>query len=357
MVPLVPMGPDRSARGPGPAAPARPALRGPTCPREHDIGRHRQASRGIEAFLAGTLRALALAGLAGLAAGACAERFDVDGARALARVVRQVEAGPRVPGKPGHAAVERWIEGELRRLGGTVEAQSFVDSTVGRRLELHNIIGHFGPMSGRRIALCAHWDSRPWCNEDPDPRRRDQPLAGANDGGSGVAVLLEVAELMRRHAPPRGVDLVFFDGEDQGDASRQEQFCLGARGYAERLRPDRSQLPPIVAAFVFDMVGDRDLQIHPEVQSVAHAANLADLVIDGARATGARHFHADPKWTVYDDHVPLLERGIPAVDVIDFDYPAWHTSRDLPDQVSAASLAEVASVAGWIVYRSPLARR
>jgi len=107
---------------------------------------------------------------------------------------------------------------------------------------------------------------------------------------------------------------------------------------------------------VFDMIGDRDLAIHPDVRSAEQATNLVQLVLDGAHATGARHFFPDVRWDVYDDHVPLLEAGIPAVDIIDFEYPAWHTSRDLPDQVSAASLAEVAAVAAWIVYESPLAR-
>jgi Zn-dependent M28 family amino/carboxypeptidase len=171
-----------------------------------------------------------------------------------------------------------------------------------------------------------------------------------------VAVLLEVAELMSRRPPPVGVDLVFFDGEDQGDAGRSEEFSLGSRGYAARLPAKGTEARP-VAAFVFDMVGDRDLGIHPEITSMRYAANLCDLVLDAARATGAKGFHPAPKHSVTDDHVPLLEAGLPAVDIIDFDYDAWHTAADLPDQTSPESLAEVARVAAWIVYKSPLARR
>lgn len=297
-------------------------------------------------------RALAaLAPLFALACCGCGSEFAVDGERMQARIVHQVEAGPRIPGTPGHAAIARWIGDELARLGGQVERQSFADSSLGRRLELTNLIGRFGPQTERRIVLCAHWDSRPFADRDPDPARRSEPVPGANDGGSGVAVLLEIAELMQREPPPVGVDLVFFDGEDQGEASRPEQFCLGSRAYAARVPAGT-----VRAAFLFDMVGDRDLAIHPEIHSSRRASNLVAIVNDAARATGARHFHDEPRWELTDDHIPLLDAGIPAVDIIDFDYPAWHTHRDTPDQTSAESLAEVARVAAWLVYRSPLAR-
>jgi len=296
-----------------------------------------------------------LAALPALLLAACAARFDVDGARAQARVAHQVGLGPRVPGTEAHAAMVEWLSDELTRLGARLERQTFADSTLGRALPLCNLVARFGPARGRRIALAAHYDTRPWCDRDPDSLLRDRPLPGANDGGSGVAVLLEVAELLSLRAPPVGVDLVFFDGEDQGEASRPEQFSLGARGYAARLPEPGSDARP-VAAFVFDMVGDRDLAIHPEIQSADRAANLCALVLEGARATKARGFLPTPKYALTDDHVPLLEAGLPAVDIIDFDYPAWHTHEDLPDRTSAASLAEVARVAAWIVYRSPLAR-
>jgi len=294
-----------------------------------------------------------LASVGGPACGS-APRGEVDGARALARVARQVDAGPRVPGSPGHATVQDWIAAELTRLGGTVERQRFTDSTLADPLPLANVIGRFGPPAvagGRRIVLAAHYDTRPWCDQDPDPARRGDPVPGANDGGSGVAVLLEVAELMSRRPPPVVVDLVFFDGEDQGRPDQPEEFSLGAKGFAARLTEPRP-----TAAFVFDMVGDRDLNIHPEQRSAEQAANLVAMVLAGARATRARGFREQPRHRVTDDHVPMLEAGVPAVDIIDMDYGAWHTHRDRIDQVSAASLAEVARVAAWLVYSSPLAR-
>jgi len=295
----------------------------------------------------------------------CTARSEVDGARAQARVAFQVAAGARVPGSAAHARILEWLDGELTRLGGRVERQAFTDSSLGRLLALTNVIARFGPAGGTGdargagragapgIVLCAHWDSRPWADQDPDPAFRALPVPGANDGASGVAVLLEVAELMSRRPPPLPVALVFLDGEDQGAANEPGGFCLGARHYARQLRT-AGETP--LAAFLFDMVGDRELEIHPEVQSSEQAANLVALVLEGARATGALQFKRDPRYSITDDHIPLLEAGVPAVDIIDFDYPAWHTHRDLPDQTSPASLAAVARVAAWIVYRSPLAR-
>jgi acetylornithine deacetylase/succinyl-diaminopimelate desuccinylase-like protein len=295
--------------------------------------------------------AITILGAIVIGVSACGSSFDVDGERAQARIRHQVAAGPRVPGTPGHAVIRDWIGDELERLGAKVGRQTFVDSSLGRALSLTNLIGQFGPPGTPRIILMAHWDTRAVADRDPDPARQAEPVPGANDGGSGVAVLLEVGELMSRKPPRVGVDLVFVDGEDQGDAERNQQYCLGSRHYATTLPRGYAK-----AAFVFDMVGDRDLAIHPEVTSARRAANLVRLVLDGARATGARRFHESPRFQVYDDHVPLLDAGIPAIDIIDFDYPAWHTHRDLPDQTSAESLAEVARVAAWLVYRSPLAR-
>ncbi len=285
----------------------------------------------------------------------CGERFAVDGRRALGRVVHQVEQGPRIAGTPGNAAVRQWIMQECERLGGRVEPQAFMDSSLGTPLLLTNVIAHFGPTEGRRILLCAHFDTRPWCDQDPDTSKRSLPVPGANDAGSGVAVLLEVAELMSRRAPPIGVDLVFFDGEDLGNADNGEQFSLGAKGYAARLPAAGVPGRPI-AGFLFDMVGDKDLAIYHEATSALRASNLVALVTEAARATGARSFHDEPRYTIIDDHVPLLDAGLPTVDIIDFDYTAWHTHRDTPDQLSAESLAEVSRVAAWLVYRSSLAR-
>ena len=281
--------------------------------------------------------------------------LPVDGKRALARVEAQVAMGPRECGTPGAAKLREWLAGEVGRLGGRIEHQAFTDSSTGRAIALENLIVRYGPATGRRILFCAHYDTRPWCDQDPDTSWRDKPMPGANDAASGVAVLLELAELMHRRAPAIGVDLVFFDGEDLGTDKKPEDFCLGSKGYARRLPPAGDAARPI-AGFLLDMIGDRDLQIYAERFSSERASNLTALVAEAAGASHAVHFHPDVRWPIIDDHIPLLDAGLPTVDLIDFDYPAWHTHRDLPDQVSAASLAEVARVCGWIVYDSALVR-
>ena len=294
-------------------------------------------------------------------ASACgSERFPVDGARAWNRVKQQVDFGPRIPGTPGHERCRAWLVSELTRLGARVEQQSFADSSLGRTLAVTNVIARFPAASGsgakdRHVLLCAHWDSRPWSDQDPDRSRWNDPCPGANDAGSGVAVLLEVAECLAKKRAPVAVDLGFWDAEDLGRPANPEEFSIGARGYAARLpAPGDPQRP--VAAFLFDMVGDKDLDIWVENQSQESASNLVDMVLEGARTTGGTHFHGAVGYTITDDHIPLIQAGLPAVDVIDFNYGAWHTRSDLPDQVSAASLAEVSRVAAWLVYRSPLTR-
>ena len=302
-------------------------------------------------------RAVLACALAMVALAGCSRAVwsTVDGARAQARVERQVAFGPRIPGTPGHAAFRAWLQGELARLGGRIETQSFVDTTLGRAVPVVNVIARWSPAAGRgegrRIALCAHYDSRPFADQDPDPGRRHDPIPGANDGASGVAVLLEVAELMAKTPPACEVELVFFDAEDLGRADHGDEFSLGAKGYAARLGSSRP-----TGAFLFDMVGDRDLDIHVERISRQRASSLADLVLEAARATHSGGFHPDEKWEIIDDHLPLLDAGVPTVDIIDFDYPAWHTLADAPDRTSSASLGQVARVAAWLVYESPLAR-
>jgi Zn-dependent M28 family amino/carboxypeptidase len=253
--------------------------------------------------------------------------------------VRQLRFGPRVPGTDAHRRCGDWLVAELTRRGAKVDEDAFpYRDPEGRTWPLRNILGHIGPAGTGRLLFVAHWDSRPWADRDPDPARRQDPIPGASDGASGVAVLLEVARVLEGETLPRGVDILFTDGEDLGRSEHPEGFCRGTRHFAEK---------PLTAywrAVVLDMVGDADLHLPVEEYSLERAPEVVDWVWERGTALAPQVFSTAMNGAVYDDHMPLLEAGLPAADVIDFDYPAWHTHADDEAAVSAASLATVARV-------------
>lgn len=221
-------------------------------------------------------------------------------------------------------------------------------------LTLTNIAARFGlerfPDGGSRIALVAHWDSRPWCDASPDPADHALPVPGANDGASGVAVLLEMARLLRESPPDLGVDLVFVDGEDLGTDDFPAGYCIGSKRYVAAI----GEVRPF-AAIVLDLVGDADLSIPVEPQSRASAPWLVEKIWEAAsRAGQRRYFDPSDVPPVYDDHVPFIAAGIPAVDLIDFDYAAWHTPQDDLSNVSAASLGAVGATLVELLYGGAL---
>ncbi len=294
--------------------------------------------------------ALVVAALvAALAAGGCTDRAvpRFDEARAFEDLKAQVAFGPRIPGTPAHDACRRWMVERLAASGGKVSEQAFADTVYGRPYRFTNVRARYGPVSGPWIVLGAHWDTRPFADQDPDTARRRLPVPGANDGASGVAVLLEVARVLGETAPPVGVEIVLFDGEDLGEGGDVEGFCRGSRHYVRVLEHPRPLL-----AIVADMVGDKDLELHYEQNSHNAARNIVERLWAGAKKVNAPAFKADLRHNVYDDHAPFLEAGIPAVVIIDFDYPAWHTTGDDLTQVSAASLGQVGRTLLWYVYTS-----
>ena len=287
---------------------------------------------------------LALLTLAGCRGGA-APPFDE--ARAFADLEAQTQFGPRVPGTEGHRRCLAWLERSLTEAGGRVTVQAVVDTAfpLPGVDTLFNVRARFGPENAPSIVLGAHWDTRPWADKDPDSTKWTLPVPGANDGGSGVAVLLEVARALGRTPPPYGVEIVLFDGEDAGNEADPERFCRGSQAYVKLLPHPRP-----LHVLIVDMVGGKDLKIHPELQSQESAPNLVDRLWEGARRTGAKGFLPEGRFSVYDDHVPFLREGIPAVDLIDMDYPEWHTTRDLPAACSAGSLGQVGRVVLWHLY-------
>jgi Zn-dependent M28 family amino/carboxypeptidase len=282
----------------------------------------------------------------------------------MADVIAQTEFGPRVPGSEAHRRCADWLAAQLResvKHAEDVRRQIFFhippaplreDSTVDLdTVALCNIIAAFKPRTPDRLMLCAHWDSRRWADQDPDTSKHREPVLGANDGASGVAVLLELARMMSAVPPPIGIDIVLFDAEDQGAPDRPDEFLVGSRWFASQARNYRP-----MAVILLDMIGDRDLSIPREVYSDSLAPVLTDLVWETAARLGLVEFVDSVGVAVVDDHLPFLFNGIPAVDIIDFEYEYWHTVDDTPDKVSAQSLATVGRLVTELIYHTPVER-
>lgn len=275
-----------------------------------------------------------------------------DGRRAFDYLTRQTSFGPRNPNSPGHAACRTYLAATLRSFADDVRLQDFTHPGYGGELlKLTNIIASFRPDLKERILLCAHWDTRPRADRDEDPARRDDPILGANDAGSGVAILLELASLLRQTPPPVGVDIVLFDGEDYGLEGDHGMYLLGSRFFA------KNRTAGIVPRFgiLLDMVGDAQLEIPQELHSLKYAPDIVSLVWKTARELGIHQFVDRPGDEILDDHVPLNEAGIKTVNLIDFNYPDathryWHTHQDIPEHCSPESLGAVGTVVTHVVY-------
>ncbi len=273
--------------------------------------------------------------------------FQFNGDVALSYVEAQMNFGDRIPNTEGHRLTGDWILTHLRSRADSVETQAFTHVTAdGDTLQLRNFIGRFRPDATERILLLAHWDTRPVADKESNLARRRLPTPGANDGASGVAILLGVADELQRAPPAYGVDLLFVDGEDYGNFSTSTDVFIGSSYFVEHL-PDGYQ--PLYAV-LFDMVGDSDLRIPREGYSVDGAPEVVERVWRTARELGFGNiFRQEVGTWVTDDHIKLQEAGIRAIDVIDFDYPYHHTTDDTIDKVSARSLAIVGSVAMALV--------
>ena len=271
--------------------------------------------------------------------------FNAD--RAFSHLTAQVELGPRVPGAKGHAGCRDYI---LRHLSGsakTLQTQEFPVECLDDAVTGTNIVAGFGSGELAPVLFCCHWDTRPIADEDPEPQNRGKPIPGANDGASGVAVLLELATLFAKKPPPRRVYLVFFDAEDSGNYAECE-YCIGSLFFAEHLDSVLPELPGF--GVLVDMVGDRDLSLPKERYSVAAAPALVNRIWAIARRLGHDQFKDELGRAVFDDHIWLNEAGIPTINIIDFEYPFWHTLEDTADKCSRESLKAVGDVLLALAY-------
>lgn len=279
------------------------------------------------------------------------DRPPFPGDQAYALLLEQVGFGPRVPGEPGHERQLAWMNEWLAERADTVIEQAFPQQTTrGETLQLTNLFARFNPREQQRVLLVAHWDTRPRADQSRNPADRDQPVPGANDGASGTAVLLVLADLFRQQPPPIGVDLLFVDGEDYGPETTDMFF--GARYFGAN---QPAGYPPLYGVLV-DMVGDSDLRLPREGYSQERAPEVVDRVWRVARELGYQGIFVDsPGGYVTDDHVALNDAGIRTIDIIDFNYGPgnsyWHTLQDVPENTSAESLEVVGEVLAELIYR------
>jgi hypothetical protein len=276
----------------------------------------------------------------------------IDGERAYGYLKKICDLGPRPAGSAANTKQRNMVAEHFKATGGTVREQPFTaqDPISGARVNMANLIGSWFPDRTERVVIAAHYDTRPFPDQEGDPVLRRQPFVGANDGGSGVALLMEIAHHLKTLPTPWGVDLVLFDGEELVYDQVGEYFLgskVFSRAYASgRRSPSR---PRYVAGLLLDMIGGRNLSIKQEPYSLDFAPNLVRSVWTVAAQLDAQGFRTEVGREVRDDHLPMNDARIPTIDLIDFDYEHWHKATDLPEACSAESLAEVGRVVtAWL---------
>ena len=265
------------------------------------------------------------------------EPLSFNGNRAFEDVEKQLSFGPRTPGSSSHQDFIEWLMSELEKSGW----QSSIQQGEMMGNPVKNILALRGEESPE-IILVAHYDSRFFADNDPDPKKQSQPVPGANDGASGVALLVELSRILPDDTVP--IWLLFTDAEDNGRISGWD-WILGARYFVSTM-PFRPR-----AVIVVDMIGDRDLNIYRELNS---DPVLTSQIWDVAKSLGYEaHFINETKHSIIDDHLPFLEAGIPSVDIIDIEYPYWHTTEDTLDKISPDSLAVVGeTLFQWLLMQN-----
>jgi hypothetical protein len=278
-----------------------------------------------------------------------------DGKNAFGYLLAQTAFGPRNAGSAGHQACLEYLRNQMAQYADRVLLQAFtMKGYDGADLHFTNIVSSFNLKASTRILLLAHWDTRPRADQDRDPAKKNNPILGANDAASGVAVLMEIARHLKEQPPQVGVDILFDDGEDYGKEGDTQNYLLGTRHFAKNLPPG---IRPSFG-ILLDMVGDKELELQREPYSVRYAPDIVDLVWSAAKDLGVYQFTDEMQRAVLDDHLPLNEAGIKTIDLIDFNYPDatnrfWHTTEDTPDKCSQESLEAVGKVLLSVIYRQP----
>jgi glutaminyl-peptide cyclotransferase len=266
------------------------------------------------------------------------KKLGFNGNNALKFAQTQIDFGPRTPGSAAHQQTVDWIQSKLKEFNWETEIQSEqIPVTL-----IQNIIGKRESGSGPFIVIAAHYDSRLIADQDPDYLTNQLPVPGANDGASGVAVLLELARILPQNLD-KNIWLVFFDAEDQGRIDNWD-WILGSTSLANHLDEQPDQL------ILLDMIGDEDLNVYYEKNS---DAQLREEIWQIAAELGyEENFIQKEKFSMLDDHIPFAQKGVKVVDLIDFDYPYWHTSEDTIDKISAESLSKIGNtIYQWLLIQ------
>lgn len=277
-----------------------------------------------------------------------APALPFDAARAFGYLEQVCAIGPRIAGTDGMLRQQQLLEKHFVDLGAQVFFQEFDTShpQTGEPVRMRNLIVSWQPQAPERVLVCCHYDTRPRPDREPYPPNQDKPFIGANDGGSGVALLMELGRHMAAFKPACGVDFVFFDGEElvYDNTRDQERYFLGSKYFSEQYR-DRPPGFTYRCGVLLDMVAGKDFKAFYESNSLRYAPELTRSVWDAAKRAGVKEFVPRIRHEVRDDHLPLNQIArIPTCDVIDFDFPYWHLRNDIPATCSGATMAKVARV-------------
>ena len=279
-------------------------------------------------------------------------------------VERQVQFGPRVPNTEAHKACAQYLSSELDRFGAKIYVQEAVLTAYnGDRLQASNIIGVFNPEQTKRVLLFAHWDSRPYSDRDPDVNNHHKPIDGADDGASGVGVLLEIARQIGIQGIGIGIDIIFFDAEDYGvpdflNDYSPDSWCLGSQFWAKN-----PHVPNYKAEYgiLLDMAGSRNATFYKESLSVQYAAPIVERVWSTARNLGYGKFFINASGGfITDDHEYIIKlRSIPCIDIINYNPSTphgfgsyWHTQQDTMDNIDRETLKAVGQTILEVIYKN-----
>jgi glutaminyl-peptide cyclotransferase len=278
-------------------------------------------------------------------------KTDFDGQMALEYARAQVNFGPRVPGTVNAQRAGDWIEARMRERADTVIVQKWTHTTIdGKQLPMRNFFARFRPDLAERVLYVTHWDSRPVADASENLGERRLAVPGANDGASGVGLFVALGDVFRKTPPNVGVDLLFVDGEDYGDFGEMTDVLVGSMFFAADIK--HMNYKPIYGV-LWDMIGDKDLRIAREPNSLAAAPEVVKRVWEVAESMGYNKYFVPETFPdpITDDHIPLIRAGLRVIDVIDLDYPYHHRVTDTIDKISAESLKIVGDVATALVTR------